>query len=267
MNTLTRPALAFVLFYNIELKNKKKYIYLFSLIVAESITSGSRSGFVFFLIGYFLIYKDIFKSRILSSRSSIIASVLFLAIISSLTLKYNNLGVVRTFERLIHYGESTIMVYPLADPPMIVKGQSEISIIHRGFGRLFGDPSSTNIDKLFGYALSAEFYGENTLTGPNARIGSYALCAFPGSQLILLYFVFFIYLKFSYYLLKTSIKSNPLFYMISLLLIIDSIQQFIFDYNTGMSNFTIILILIISQLINKSFFSIKYPLQLSNKQC
>jgi hypothetical protein len=254
INTLFKPIVAMLIFYNIELKNKFKIIILFILLVLESVTAGSRAGFFFYLVVYYLIYVDIFNSKIFLNKISKYFSFFFLALFAVLTLMYNNLGIFQTLERLVHYGESTIMVYPLNDPTSVVEGHSMISKIHRGFGRLFGDISSTDIDTLFGYALSIEFYGANTLTGPNARIGSYALSVFPGGQIVLLYAIFLVYLRFFYRLLKSSLKINPSYYIISMLLIIDGIQQFIFDYNTGMSILTVVIIMYVTRYMSIIFW-------------
>ena len=248
INTLLRPTIAMILFFNIESKNKVKSVVIFLLLVLESVTAGSRAGFLFFLIGYYLVYVDIFDAKVFVKKSSKYLAFLTLTVFAIFTLMYNNLSVLHTFERLVHYGESTIMVYPLNEPTSVVNGHSMISKIHRGFGRLFGDSTSNDIDTLFGYALSAKFYGANTLTGPNARIGSYALTVFPGGKILLLYLIFFGYLRFCFHLLKSSRNISPEYYIISLLLILDGIQQFIFDYNTGMSILTVIIILLVSRM-------------------
>jgi hypothetical protein len=71
-----------------------------------------------------------------------------------------------------------------------------------------------------------------------------------------MYFVFVLFISFNLLLIKiTSIKYKFL-YITSILLFFHGIQQFILDYNTAMSDFTIILfillLLFIKLIITKS---------------
>jgi hypothetical protein len=71
---------------------------------------------------------------------------------------------------------------------------STFASMHRGWARLAGDSSATNIDTLFGFALMIEAVGVNTFTGPNARVSAYALCNFADERILLCAVVIFVYL-------------------------------------------------------------------------
>ncbi|MES2372513.1 MAG: hypothetical protein V4557_08035 [Bacteroidota bacterium] len=241
---LTNPVVAMLIFFNARGKEIKKTFWLLFLVICLFITSGSKSGFVFYLIEYYLIYRDIvFDDRKISKNKS--ASIISIVVIAAF-FNFYLLGVdyAKIFERLVHYAEATIMVYPASDPCVACKGQSLISLIHRGVGRIINDPSSVDINTLFGFSLSAEFYGENTFTGPNARIGSYALCAFPGGRIVILYCVLMIFLGFNFLLLKISKLEANFIYISAILLVFHAIQHFIFDYNAAMADLSLIILVL-----------------------
>lgn len=255
------PVTGLVVIFNLYERNYLKFSILFFLIIGMSIATGSKSSFVLFFIEYFLIFRDIsvVKFNIRRNTYFILSFVLLLfALLNFILLGVELNGL---FERVVHYAESTIMIFPSSNPCKVCQDQSLLSLIHRGFARLFGDKSAINIDSLFGFALSAEYYGANTFTGPNARIGSYTICAFPGLKILIMYFVFIVFILFNFFLIKiTSIKYKFLF-ITSVLLFFHGIQQFILDYNTAMSDFTIIIFIlffmILKNIVSASSFVIK----------
>jgi hypothetical protein len=235
------PIAGLIMIFNLFEKDYWKFSILFLLVITMSIATGSKSSFVLFFVESFLIYRDISLIKFLVRRKTYVAIGLILFLFSIFNFILLGVDLNSLFERIVHYAESTIMIFPATNPCKVCQDQSLFSLIHRGFARLFGDKSAVNIDSLFGFALSAEYTGANTFTGPNARIGSYTLCAFPGFKIFIMYFVFFLFVSFNLLLLKiTSIKYKFLF-ITSILLFFHGIQQFILDYNTAMSDFTIIL--------------------------
>jgi hypothetical protein len=239
------PITGLLVIFNLYERNYLKFSLLFLLVIAMSIATGSKSSFVLFFIEYFLIFRDISVVKF-KIRNKTYFTISFILLLFSL-FNFILLGVDLNglFERIVHYAESTIMIFPASNPCKVCQDQSLLSLTHRGFARLFGDKSAVNIDSLFGFALSAEYYGANTFTGPNARIGSYTLCAFPGFKIFVMYFVFVLFISFNLLLIKiTSIKYKFL-YITSILLFFHGIQQFILDYNTAMSDFTIILFILL----------------------
>ena len=239
------PITGLIIIFNLYEKNYIKFSILFLLVIATSISTGSKSSFVLFFIEYFLIFRDIsvVKFTVRKKTYVTISFILFSFTLLNFVLLAVDLN--GLFERIVHYAESTIMIFPSTNPCKVCQDQSLLSLMHRGFARLFGDKSAINIDSLFGFALSAEYYGANTFTGPNARIGSYTLCAFPGFKIFIMYFVFIVFISFNYLLITvTSIKYKFLF-ITSILLFFHGIQQFILDYNTAMSDFTIILFILL----------------------
>lgn len=243
------PIVGLLVIHNLYLNNKIKLIILLALTILLSVTAGSKSGFVFALAMSFLFYKDlvIIKNKL---KSKIYIPVIFIIVISSIA-NFIFLGIDRDkiFERIVHYAESTIMIFPSSNPCLVCEKQSTIALVHRGFGRLFNDPSSLNDLNLFGFALSSEIYGGETMTGPNARIGSYAICAFPGLKILLLYFVFTVILFSCFSLLKITQHKSSILSLSIMLIVIDTLQHFLIDYNVAMSNFTLIIFIYIYILI------------------
>jgi hypothetical protein len=243
ISILINPTVGLLLIYNLYNNNKVKLSIMLLLTIFISASGGSKSGFVFSLIMSYLLYKDlIFVSFKLKSKI-VIPLVLFVTFAAILNFYLIGVDSDKVFERLVHYAESTIMVFPSDNPCAACEKQSTIALLHRGFGRLFNDPSSLNDNNLFGFALSSEFYGGESMTGPNARIGSYSICAFPGFKIVVLYIIFIVLVSLNFLLIKITKQKKSFIYISSLLIVIDTLQHFILDYNVAMSNLTLVLII------------------------
>jgi hypothetical protein len=238
---LINPVIGLLLIHNLYLKNKLKLSLLVLVTIAISASAGSKSGFVFSFIMSFFFYSDLVGSRSKLSFRIYGPLILFVAFAALTNFYYLGVDADKIFERIVHYAEATIMVFPSSNPCSVCEKQSSIALLHRGFGRLFNDPSSLSDMNLFGFALSAEFYGGETMTGPNARIGAYSICAFPGLKIFVLYFVFTIVTASSFLLLRLTKNRKSFLYLSSIFIVIDTLQHFVIDYNVSMSNFTLII--------------------------
>jgi hypothetical protein len=259
ISLLINPFIGLLLIFNLYDNNKFKLGILILLTIFLSATAGSKSGFVFSFIMSFLLYNDICKVTFRLKPKVYIPFILFIIFATILNFIFIGVDSDKIFERLVHYAEATIMVFPSKNPCLVCEQQSFIALLHRGFGRLFNDPSSLLDNNLFGFALSSEFYGGETMTGPNARIGAYSICAFPGIKIIILYSIFIIFGAINYVLIKITERKKSFIFISSLLVVIDTLQHFVLDYNVAMSNFTLIIFIYI-------FLTLSFILRFDLKQ-
>lgn len=242
--TLFYPLLAFGFYVHLHNENKKLATLYLIIIILYSISAGSKASFLITLTIWFFVYRDIYNPnslRMLKKYSSLALLTIIGAIINLTVL---DVDLLKILERLISFGDAAIMLYQASDPTSACSNLSYFSLMHRGLARIFGDPSAVDIDTLFGFALSLEFYGENTFTGPNARVGPYVLCAFPNWSIILFLLMFTIYIL----MLNTLLTSKRLLMKtkkrlaLSLPFVISSINGYMIDYNQGASDMTFIML-------------------------
>jgi hypothetical protein len=245
ISILINPIVGLLLIYNLYNKNNFKLIVLLLLTIFLSASGGSKSGFVFSIAMSFLLYNDLINVTYKLKPKVYIPLLVFILIAAILNFIFIGVDSDKIFERLVHYAEATIMVFPAKNPCLVCEKQSFIALLHRGFGRLFNDPSSLEDNNLFGFALSSEFYGGETMTGPNARIGAYSICAFPRFKILILYSIFLIFGAINYLLIKITERKKSFIYLSSLLIVIDTLQHFVLDYNVAMSNLTLIIFIYI----------------------
>ena len=250
ISILINPIVGLLLIYNLYNNNKTKLLVLLLLTIFISASGGSKSGFVFAIIMSFLLYNDLINVTHKLKPKIYIPLVLFIVLAAILNFIFIGVDSDKIFERLVHYAEATIMVFPSKNPCLVCEKQSFIALLHRGFGRLFNDPSSLEDNNLFGFALSSEFYGGETMTGPNARIGAYSICAFPGIKITILYLIFIIFGAINYVLIKITERKKSFIYISSLLVVIDTLQHFVLDYNVAMSNLTLIIFIYIFLILS-----------------
>ncbi len=256
---LINPLSYLLVFLLIKCKRTLAALFVTAAIVATSVLALSKAGFMISFAAMFLVYRDLVG---VTKRE--LRSLMFFAIVLTGVASWNlySMGINpgKLFERFVHYAEATIMVYPAADPTSAFKDNSTFSNIHRGIARLAGDSTATDIDTLYGYALSKEFYGQNTLTGPNARIGAYALCVFPGWHVLVLYTVIFSYLFVSWRVYLIMVSRGGLYVLLICPFYIASITHIVLDYNTAMALLTemvvLMIILVIKTLLD---FSLTNP--------
>ncbi len=245
VSILVNPTVGLLLIFNLFNLDKIKFSILLLLTILISASGGSKSGFVFSLVMSYLLYKDLILVKFKLKYRIFLPLILFVFLAAILNFYLIGVDSDKVFERLVHYAESTIMVFPSENPCAACEKQSTIALLHRGFGRLFNDASSLNDNNLFGFALSSEFYGGESMTGPNARIGSYSICAFPGPKIIVLYLVFSFLIGLNFMLIKITKHKKSFLYISSLLIVIDTLQHFVLDYNVAMSNLTLVLFIYI----------------------
>ena len=262
ISILINPIIGLLLIYNLYNNNKLKLLILLLLIIFTTASAGSKSGFVFAFVMSFLLYNDLINITHKLKAKIYIPLILFIVFAAILNFIFIGVDSDKIFERIVHYAEATIMVFPSKNPCLVCEKQSFIALLHRGFGRLFNDSSSLIDNNLFGFALSSEFYGQPasgiTMTGPNARIGAYSICAFPGIKIIILYLIFIIFGAINYVLIKITERKKSFIYVSSLLVVIDTLQHFILDYNTAMSNLTLIIFIYIFLTLS---FILKFDLK------
>jgi hypothetical protein len=126
------------------------------------------------------------------------------------------------YDRFFLFGEPIFLTYFSDRPTAACENVSTFASMHRGWARLAGDPSATNIDTLFGFALMIEAVGVNTFTGPNARLSAYALCNFADERIVLCAIVVLAYLGLMLLVFSLALKRPKLlsilypFFLVSL---------------------------------------------------
>lgn len=235
------PIMSILLFVYIRARRYRLALTLLFFTIAASIVSGSKSGFIITQINALLIYRDLF-SITKHEQSAISKIIIFGALVAFLNLLNMNTDITKILIRLGSYGESTIMVYAMPEPTLACENNSMISNLHRGLGRILGDEGSLRFDTLFGIALSNIFYGKDSSTGPNARIGAYVYCAFPGWLIILFASLMTMYILFLWRVFRLLLRSGSFFKTIGTPFFAFSIQS-IFDYNVMASSLTALILM------------------------
>lgn len=243
------PLLCIVAFIYLRFSNYRLAIIALSLIIVKSIISGSKSGFIIIIFTSFLVYRDLFG---ITKKELKINKLIALLILILAFLNLQNMGVDlnKLQIRVLSFAEDSIMVYPSLQPTEACQDFSIINAVHRGIGRLIGDEDSMQFNALYGISLSNIFYGVNSATGPNSRIGSYTLCSFPGILIIIPIFFGALYLFLLWIVFKKMIFSGGLFMILGFPFFASSISLLILDYNSAMSILSTLILLL-------TFFFIK----------
>lgn len=231
-------------FLAVNFLESRRYLLSMALMVVmviQNATSGSKAGFIVGLLGMFMLHRDLNGGKIRIIRinpvwAAIAGSVVVGAVV--LILQRRGATLWDILFRLVMHAEATIMVYLSADPTEACHGVTLFAALHRGIARLFNDPSATNIDTLFGFALSAIHYGANTLTGPNSSIPAYFACNFPGWLSLIGLLAVLGYVAFVRYLFRRWVLSESGAAIGLLPFLVASINTFPQDYYTGMSHLT-----------------------------
>lgn len=172
----------FILLLN---KRRRRLGYsLLAIAVLSNVMTGSKASFAFSLFTAFLALRDLDPKLQIRSADKLKLS-LFVAAAVSLALTRLEVSAADVSDRFFLFGEATILTYFSDRPTAACENVSTFASMHRGWARLAGDPSATNIDTLFGFALMIEATGVNTFTGPNARLSAYALCNFADERIML----------------------------------------------------------------------------------
>ena len=152
--------------------------------VLGSIASGSKGAFVLQTVTALLMVRDLdFARQFHFKRIDISVAVIGLIAGVAVSLDRLQLQFTDLWDRIMLFGEPTILTYYSTDPTAACSSLSLLAKMHRGWARALGDSGAMNIDTLFGYAWTIQYVGVNTFTGPNARYSSYMICNFPGPQI------------------------------------------------------------------------------------
>lgn len=244
--SLVRPIQSFLLpvaslavFAQLAVRRRGTALKLTALLAAQSISSGSKGFFLISLAMWALVLRDMGATFGLRRRTYLAAGVLGFAM-TLVNVVLVNTSLTDLTERFVAFGDAAMMVYPAVDPTAACANVSVLTSMHRGLARLLGDRSAADIDTLFGFALTIEAYGENSLTGPNARIGPYALCAFPSWSIVLLALVAGLYLGAIRYVTGTLQRrlDSPTCTALVFPFAITSVNGFAIDYYQALSDLT-----------------------------
>jgi hypothetical protein len=184
---VSTPISFFAVFILIFTNRRRKSAYLLlTLNILASIASGSKGAFVMQALTGILMVRDLNvltkhkfnRFDILTAAASIILAFAFA--LDRLEVTFSQL-----LFRILLFGEPTLLTYYAPDPTAACQNLTTFAKMHRGWARALGDPTALNIDTLFGYAWTIQYFGTNTFTGPNARFGAYMACNFPGSSVFI----------------------------------------------------------------------------------
>jgi hypothetical protein len=243
--TLFMPLLMLGIFVNIFRKRYLVGLSFTALALIISISAGSKGAFIIAMVGWYLIYRDIFGNSLLKVNAKSISFCLMCIAGAYLNLSAVNVDLVGVLTRIISYGDATFLIYQADNPTLACADQSVMSLSHRGVARLIGDPAAIDPSTLFGFSVSQIFYGGHNFTGPNARIGAYTLCAFPGIGASYMFFLFFVYLTILKSMVYLKVRGIPRYKLSSLFLpfVISSLTASLMDYNRVMSDVTFVLMM------------------------
>lgn len=174
----------FILLLN---KRRRRLGYtLFATVVLSNVMTGSKASFAFGLLTAFLALRDLsIDPKLQIRKADKLKLSLFVAAAVSLALTRLEVSAADVSDRFFLFAEPTLLTYFSDRPTAACENVSTFASMHRGWARLAGDTSATNIDTLFGFALMIEATGVNTFTGPNARLSAYALCNFADERIML----------------------------------------------------------------------------------
>lgn len=217
--------------------------------VLGSIAAGSKGAFVTQALVAFLMVRDFgMTTRYRVGRADVALGVAGLAAGVALSLQRLRLNVADLWDRVMLYGEPTLLTYFAPDPTAACNSLSLFAKMHRGWARAFGDPGALNIDTLFGYAWTIQYVGVNTFTGPNARYSAYMACNFPdeltpfGLAMTGLYFL----------LLTTAIRwstRKELFFPVILSFSVFSLSTIGQDFNVLMQDINYLIAFLVLMLV------------------
>jgi len=214
--------------------------------VISNIASGSKASFVFGIVGSLLLYQDLKGSRLVIPKTLRFAVLIVMSFSAVVALVRLNVSMADLADRFVKFGESTIMVYYSDDPSAASSGVSTLAKVHRGVAKLLGDSSANDIDTLFGFALSGLEYGGQTFTGPNAQVSSYMLCNYSGWGNLIGIASIIGYLAVVTWFVNHIVCKQGAARMMLLPFVVASLNAFPQDYYQGMSDLTLIVILVLA---------------------
>jgi hypothetical protein len=211
-------------------------------LIAHSATSGSKAGFLLAAVAGGYLYKDLSGFRLHIKKTTVTIAIVMLITTAVLILLNLNVTTRDICARLVGEAEATIMVYIADDPAEAGRDVTLLAAVHRGVARFLGDESARDVNTLFGFKLSAIYYGANTFTGPNSSVPAYFLCNFQGMRVWVGLGVIASYFLLMWLFVRMVITAASDKFIILLPFAISSINTFCQDYYTGMSDLTIVAI-------------------------
>jgi hypothetical protein len=245
ISTLFVPLLMLGIYINFYRKRYLAGLCFSGLALFLSISAGSKGAFIISIVCWYLIFRDIFRYSLLKLSFKSISFCLICLAGAYYNLISVGVDLLGIFTRIVSYADASFLIYQADNPTLACADQSTMALSHRGLARLIGDPAAIDPSTLFGFSVSQVFYGGHEFTGPNARIGAYTLCAFPGIGATYMFFLFFLYsitLKSMVYLKIRGISRYKLS-SIFLPFVISSLTASLMDYNRVMSDITFVLIM------------------------
>ena len=234
------------------------YILLITVVVAN-IATGSKASFVFSLATAFFTLRDLAGPNRLKLRKQDQWKILiFVAVTIFYALARLEVSIADISERFFLFADATILTYFSDYPTAACENVSTFASMHRGWARLLGDPSAMDIDTLFGFALTIQELGVNTLTGPNGRISAYVLCNFADERVVFGVVVVLAYLWLIRWLFG-RLLNRPMLLALVYPFLVASLGGASQDFNLIMQDITIFLVLLLSTL---SFYSVPAGSQL-----
>lgn len=234
----------FILLLN---KHRRRLGYvLLAIAVLSNVMTGSKASFAFSLLTAFLALRDLsIDPKLQIGSADKLKLSLFVAATASLALARLDVSAADISDRFFLFGEATILTYFSDSPTAACENVSTFASMHRGWARLAGDPSATNIDTLFGFALMLEAVGVNTFTGPNARLSAYALCNFADARILLCAIVVVAYLGLLLLVFSLSLN-RPVLLAILYPFFLVSLTGASQDFNLIMQDITIFCALLVA---------------------
>lgn len=234
------------------------YVLLATVVIAN-IATGSKASFVFGLLTAFLMLRDFAKVSLLKLRHQdkwVILIFVTAAIVYALARL--EVSFVDIYERFFLFADATILTYFSNYPTAACVNVSTFASMHRGWARLLGDPSAMDINTLFGFALTIQELGVNTLTGPNGRLSAYFLCNFLDERVFFGAVVVLAYFSLLLLLFRRLLNRTKLLALVYPFLVfsLGSASQ---DFNLIMQDITIFVVLL---LITIFLYSIRARRQL-----
>jgi hypothetical protein len=217
-------------------------------VVLSNIMAGSKASFSYSLFSAFLALRDLsITPRLRIRGADKLKLSLFVSAMIILALTRLGVSASDVSDRFFLFGEATILTYFSERPTAACENVSTFASMHRGWARAAGDPTATDIDTLFGFALMIEAVGYNTFTGPNARLSAYALCNFTDERIVLCAIVVLAYLGLLLLAFRRALRRPThlaIFYPFFLVSLAAASQ----DFNLIMQDITIYVLLLLTTI-------------------
>ena len=258
------PVSYFASFVVLMVHNKRVPAYALLIVsVLSNIASGSKGAFIMQALTAFLMVRDLdLTARFRVNRLDLFLGTAGLVSGLVLSLQRLRLDVADLWDRIMLFGEPTLLTYFAPDPTAACRTLSLLAKMHRGWARMIGDPGALDIDTLFGYAWTIQYVGVNTFTGPNARFSAYLICNFPDSEIIYGLIMTALYFTLVITAIRACFRQN-LFVPVVYAFVVSSITLVGQDFNVLMQDINfmiglIVLMAILPRLVRRTDVPVAY---------